>query len=441
MNEENKQIFLLQAEKIVKEILEQIAEDLFISIDVRDFENQFQTTDSSELQASAFYSIIVRDQLLDELQQNKTTAFISNSFTENNIIRFFLIKYDNKKEKLIQKYQTFCTYLTEAIFDFLLDEWNKENFYFYNSSISSIILRNAIDNLVTEVSKKCCGYNDIALYENINLSMLNILSDLSYQTYEKTNTEGLIYFTDNPLNAEYQFKFENPDDFGNFSQTNQKLLRKLLELTSPKKELGIITDSNKIYGIGKIKEGFLNYNVSFEDDHKWILSKDDVELITMKENSLLFMNTKFTYSDFASYATKVFPELEDKDECSELHSIIKSLIKQQKGTILVVMKDAQKYIENYRDLAILIDPVKLDEKNVEKLSSIDGAIIIDQNCICYGFGAVLDGIDTGSGNRARGSRYNSSERFYNYYKNKDNAELFVFVLSDDGNYNFFPNKE
>ena len=46
-------------------------------------------------------------------------------------------------------------------------------------------------------------------------------------------------------------------------------------------------------------------------DEEILLNKAN---IVMKENSLLFMNTKFTYSDFASYATKVFPELEDKDE-------------------------------------------------------------------------------------------------------------------------------
>ena len=75
---------------------------------------------------------------------------------------------------------------------------------------------------------------------------------------------------------------------------------------------------------------------------------------------------------------------------------------------------------------------------MEKLSSIDGAIIMDENCICYGFGAVLDGLDTGFGNRARGSRYNSSERFYVHYRNNDDTNFMVFILSDDGNYNLFP---
>ncbi|MBQ5999500.1 MAG: hypothetical protein IJL70_08540, partial [Treponema sp.] len=82
--------------------------------------------------------------------------------------------------------------------------------------------------------------------------------------------------------------------------------------------------------------------------------------------------------------------------------------------------------------------VKLDSENVRKLSSIDGAILMDENCICHGFGAVLDGLDSGCGNRARGSRFNSSERFYKLYRNEKDTDFMVFILSDDGNYNFFP---
>lgn len=439
MNKENKEIFLLQADKIIREILDQISENFYEKIEIREFENQFpQDQNDAQLQASAFFTIIARDQLLTELNAQKKYSFISNAFTENGTIYFIVVHYKSSKEKLIQKYQTFFDALKETFFDFLIEQWNKNNFYFYNSSISNILIHNSINDLVTEISKKCCGYEEIALYENINLSLLSILTDLSYLTYEKTNTQGLIHFTNLPEEAEYQFKFDNPDDFGLFSQNNLKLIRKLLELTSIKKNIGIITDTNRIYGIGSIKESNISYDVIFEEDHKLTISKNDQELISLKDNTLQFENSHLALSDFNNYISEIFPEMANSETSTNLFNIIKTLIKQQKGTILVVMKDADKYINKYRDLAILINPVPLDEKNVEKLSSIDGAIIIDQNCTCYGFGVVLDGIDTGSGNRARGSRYNSSERFYNYSKTENNSDLFVFILSDDGNFNFFP---
>lgn len=438
MKQENQEIFLLQADRILTEVFNQFSENFFEKIEIKQFENQFpQEQSEMQLQASAFFTIIARDQLLSELDDKKS-VFISNAFTENGLIYFLVIHYNPSKDKLVQKYQTYFNYLKDTLFTFLIDEWKKDNFYFYNSSINDILIHNSINDFMTEISKKCCGYEEIALYENINLSMLNILTDLSYLTYEKINTEGLIHFTNSPLNADFQFRFDNPEDFGFFNQSNLKLLRKLLELTSIRKDIGIITDTNLIYGIGKIKPECLYYSATFEDDHKWTISKNDIELISIKDNSIQLENSRITPSEFNNYVSEIFPEISEENY-SNMYNIIKTLIKQQKGTILVVMKDAQKYIDRYRDLAILIDPVKLDEKNVEKLSSIDGAIIMDENCICYGFGVVLDGIDTGSGNRARGSRYNSSERFYNYCKSENNSDLFVFILSDDGNYNFFPN--
>ena len=212
----------------------------------------------------------------------------------------------------------------------------------------------------------------------------------------------------------------------------------MLELTNQKSGIGIISDTNYIYGIGSVNEHTDFYSVAFDSDRKWTIFEKDNELISIRNNSLMFVSNLISRREFTNYATKIFPDRKDSDVIPAMYGIIKTLIKQKKGSILVIKKDAQEFIKKYQDLCIVIDPVKLDEKNVEKLSSIDGAIIMDENCICYGFGAVLDGLDTGSGNRARGSRYNSSERFFNLYKNEDNTDLIVFILSDDGVFNFFP---
>ncbi len=268
--------------------------------------------------------------------------------------------------------------------------------------------------------------------------MRNILEELASTTYEKTSTEGLIFFTDSPDKANFQFKFKDYSEYGNFNQNNIRLIRKLLELTSVKNGIGIISDTNAIYGIGSLKEGIESFSVSFDGDRKWTLFENEDELLSIRNNNVVFVSNLISKREFTSYATKVFPEKKDSEDIATLYNILKTLVKQKKGTILVVKKDAEKLIQKYQDLCMVINPVQLDEKNVEKLSSIDGAIILNENCTCYGFGAVLDGLDTGTGNRSRGSRFNSSERFYNLYKNENNTALMVFILYDDGNYNFFP---
>lgn len=426
------EIFLMQADKICHELFEQFSESLFSRIEIKQFEND------SENQINPFFLVVTRDQLSAELEKSNEKYVISEAFAKDGKLDFFVIFFNREERKTYEKYQTFFDILVDELFKYFIKEFNENNDYFYNGTIHSLITRDTIDSLVTDISKKCSPGNDFSLYDNINLSLKNILSELSTLTYEKNQTEGLIFFTDSPANADFQFEFKNYEEYGEFDMKNIRFLRKLLELTNLKSRIGIISDTNHIFGIGSIKEGFETYSVAFDDDRKWTVYDKGNELVSIRNNTLIFVSSLISKREFVSYATKVFPEKKDSEDIGLIYNLIKALVKQKKGTILVIKKGAGEFIKKYQDLCMVINPVKLDEKNVERLSSIDGAIIMDENCICYGFGAVLDGLDTGSGNRGRGSRYNSSERFYNLYKNEENTDLMVFILSDDGNFNFFP---
>ena len=383
MNEFNSAIFFPQAEKICREVFENISENLFVRLDIRTFDY------NESPESSAFYSVVLQNQLEDELKNDKNATVISSPFLDSGKIVFFILYLTKKLMNSLSEHQILYEKISESLFDFLSEQWKSNSTYFYNGSTSSIIIRKATDSLVTEISKQCCSYNDFALYETINLSMLNIL----------------------------------------------RLIRKLLELSDQKENIGIISDTNTIYGIGKPKSDENLYSVSFSKDHKWTLLKNSTELLTMKNNLLVFSNSLPSKKDFMKYAGKIF---QGSEKIAEMHSIIMALCEQHKGTILVIKKDASELAQKYQDLAILTKKVKLDSENVRKLSSIDGAILMDENCICHGFGAVLDGLDSGCGNRARGSRFNSSERFYKLYRNEKDTDFMVFILSDDGNYNFFP---
>lgn len=426
------EIFIMQADKICHEVFELFSDSLFSSIEIKQFSDTIELSDMN-----AFMLIVQRDSLIDELENAGELFSISQSFISDGNPSFFIIHYNNGERKLFEKYETFIKKLEEQLFDYFIKQYNIDNSYFYNSSSNSIIIQDSIDSLVTDISKKCRKNDDFSIYDNINLSLKNIINELSAQTYEKSITEGFIYFTQSPENANYQFEFTNYESYGKFELKNIKLLRKLMELTDTKKQIGIISDTNFIYGLGTIADETEFYCVRFDDDRKWTLSENQNELISIRNNNLIVIGSFISKKEFSQYTSKVFPH-STEEEVENMYSILKSLIKEKKGTILVIKKDAQDFTKKYQDLCIEINPVKLDEKNVEKLSSIDGAIIMDDKCICYGFGAVLDGLDTGTGNRARGSRYNSSERFYNLYKNEEGTDLMVFILSDDGNYNFFP---
>ena len=429
MNEFNSAIFFPQAEKICREVFENISENLFVRLDIRTFDY------NESPESSAFYSVVLQNQLEDELKNDKNATVISSPFLDSGKIVFFILYLTKKLMNSLSEHQILYEKISESLFDFLTEQWKSDSTYFYNGSTSSIIIRKATDSLVTEISKQCCSYNDFALYETINLSMLNIFNSLAFLTYEKGNAEGLIHFTNQLAEIDFLFEFKSPEKYGNFSMNNLRLIRKLLELSDQKENIGIISDTNTIYGIGKPKSDENLYSVSFSKDHKWTLLKNSTDLLTMKNNLLVFSNSLPSKKDFMKYAGKIFP---GSEKIAEMHSIIMALCEQHKGTILVIKKDASELAQKYQDLAILTKKVKLDSENVRKLSSIDGAILMDENCICHGFGAVLDGLDSGCGNRARGSRFNSSERFYKLYRNEKDTDFMVFILSDDGNYNFFP---
>lgn len=429
------ELFIMQADKICREVFSTFSDSVFSRIEIRSLKAE------GEADTNLLF-IVQKDTLVSELEKSGEKYSISQVFDSEGENRVFVIFYNKEEKKLYEKYEPFFLKLVEQLFEYFIKEYKNDNSYFYNGSINSIIIQDSIDSLVTDISRKCCKNDDFSIYDNSNLSLKNILNELSVLTYEKSIAEGLIYFTSSPDNADFQFEFNNYEEYGKFDLNNLRLLRKLLELTNTKTQTGIISDTNCIYGIGSIKEGRDYFSVTFDDDRKWTVTDGENELISIRNNSLVFTSSLLSRKAFVTYATKIFGQNEsddgDRDKLSEIYSIIRSLVKQKKGTILVVKKDAGEFIQKYQDLCIVINPVKLDEKNVEKLSSIDGAIIMDDKCICYGFGAVLDGLDTGTGNRARGSRYNSSERFYNLYKNEEGTDLIVFILSDDGNYNFFP---
>jgi len=83
-----------------------------------------------------------------------------------------------------------------------------------------------------------------------------------------------------------------------------------------------------------------------------------------------------------------------------------------------------------------LKPFAIDENTVKKFSTIDGAILIDEHGVCYSIGAILDGIATDKGDSSRGSRYNSSIRYYE--QRKKGSNIAVIIVSEDGMVDFIP---
>ena len=76
--------------------------------------------------------------------------------------------------------------------------------------------------------------------------------------------------------------------------------------------------------------------------------------------------------------------------------------------------------------------MRIHKKKIKFLIKIDGAVLADQKLNCFSFGVILDGLaNSAIGTPARGSRYNSSYRYW-HTRNSEGDKLLVIVISDDG---------
>jgi hypothetical protein len=76
----------------------------------------------------------------------------------------------------------------------------------------------------------------------------------------------------------------------------------------------------------------------------------------------------------------------------------------------------------------------VDEKQIQKLTSIDGSLLLLSNGECHAIGVILDGKATEQEDSSRGARYNSAIRYSQSIKGKINH--LIVVISEDGMIDF-----
>ncbi len=186
---------------------------------------------------------------------------------------------------------------------------------------------------------------------------------------------------------------------------------------------GIVTKSK----IGKIADEELS--IHFMGKSEWKVCKG-------QETFLVFRNNQYYTDD-----SRIDTGLEDKianmvriaeDKREKFKNIFQKMESQQHGALMIVTEDAgaetDRLCSKYQR-GMQIDALDLDNEDaldlVSGLASIDGAVMIDFEGKCYGFGVILDGEARIKGNTGRGARYNSST---NYIAGK---ERYSVIISED----------
>lgn len=303
-----------------------------------------------------------------------------------------------------------------------------------------------------------------------NTNLFDNLNYISVLSYEGITVSGKVLLVKNPSEKEcleILVKFKEKIAIDNYRR-----IRKLLEIADEK--LYLIGDSEYFYGFGEFSKinkidsteqiftiyfrGRYYYEINFisviknlkrnveshnnEKKEMTITTNESFKIEEHRLLTIMYGNPKFKKSEYSSAELKkhlkgVFGDKISSDNIIKLEKIIDSAKEQKHGTMVVITPHAKEEADSLKNQSIPIDKSYLDMELIKKVTSIDGAILLDIEGNCYAIGVILDGLAvTAFGDPGRGARYNSAIRYAQKESMKNNC--LIIVISEDGMINIIP---
>jgi len=258
---------------------------------------------------------------------------------------------------------------------------------------------------------------------------LNLVSSLMY---EGSKGIGHLILVD-PKNdvVEFMVKFAEP-----VTLHEPRWVRKVLQMATT--GIGIIADSQRIYGLGRLKEWHDSSNqdaflVVFIDHYHWELRCGNQALLRSHYAEPKLPQEPFDKAAFLANYARLFPETSHENGLNLWH-LMMAQVHQEHGSMIVVAKDAASEARRLSKQGTCIEPTLLSEELLRSVSGIDGTIILDPAGFCHAIGIILDGEATEQCTPSRGSRYNSGVR----YVHKGSHRRLAIVVSDDRTVDIIP---
>ncbi len=258
------------------------------------------------------------------------------------------------------------------------------------------------------------------------------LNDVTAQRYERSEATGrvLIARHDHPAVTTY-VSFENTVHHG-----STRAVRKLLEMTGP--DVALLSDGYEIYGLGAVEDSYDAANQDLFEVHVpshavWELRHADSNLMRVTFGKATLPEAKVDRRAYDDAMQRIFAALEP-GHLDRVWRLVDAAIAAPHGTMLVVSGTAASEAHRLAGQATLIEPVQVTEELVQRITSIDGAVLVDPQGICHAIGVILDGTASSTGDPARGARYNSAIR---YLAGKESHTVIV-IVSEDGGVNLLP---
>jgi hypothetical protein len=210
----------------------------------------------------------------------------------------------------------------------------------------------------------------------------------------------------------------------------------MLEMASD--GVALISDAAHVLGLGAVSEDYDLaaedvFVIEFLDHYKWALSHAGVVLMRVEYGVPGLAHPLLHRADLSAVIGRVFPETSVEVD-KRLWRAVETAMEQPHGTILVVSARAAEEAARLGGQCTRIEPVVLSEELLRRVTSVDGAVLLDAEGRCHAVGVILDGRAAARGRPARGARYNSAVR----YVTDASAPTLAVVISEDGRVDVLP---
>ncbi|MGH4009944.1 MAG: hypothetical protein ACRDTH_17625 [Pseudonocardiaceae bacterium] len=255
-------------------------------------------------------------------------------------------------------------------------------------------------------------------------ALLNAISALPYEGRPGIGT--LLLVSNDAPDVAMELRLSAP-----IGLREKRTVRKLMEASFPGAAL-LVDDEGKIYGIGRLAQGQEppGLLVSFVGRGAWDLLHDGRALLSVRDGEARLPAAALDVARLTDLIDRLLPDA----DADRLVDLAHAAGRHHHGAMLVISTDAPAEAARLSPQSIAVEPILLSTDLMTQLTLMDGAILVDAHGRCHAVGVILDGLAVGSGNPARGSRYNNPVR---YLANNPPAAI-VIVYSADGGVDVLP---
>ncbi|MBV9276512.1 MAG: DNA integrity scanning protein DisA nucleotide-binding domain protein [Verrucomicrobia bacterium] len=260
--------------------------------------------------------------------------------------------------------------------------------------------------------------------------LFNACSTISSLGYEKSVASGrMILCRKGHPSILPQISLLKPEKLSKY-----RAARKLFQLASD--YLSLHSDSEEVFGLVSLRD----YD-EFQEDlfemhvlghQHWELNHAGHTLMKVRYGVPSLPRLSFDEAKLRSDLARIFRSITGED-ISRLVKLIRAAEDAAHGALLIIDENSAAEAHRLRKQGMSVHSCLLTPDLLRQLTTVDGAILLSPDGMCHGFGTILDGMATESGDPSRGARYNSALRYV-----ESAWPRLAVVVSEDGGIDFIP---